>query len=162
MTYIHGAGGGGFTQVAIHLPKDVTQNLGGANGTVNYVSWDATAILKDTGFTHEDVTNPSRIQVDATGRYAVKWVVGITQGGSARTTFMSHLRVNGTTSIIRGRQRDYSRGSAYGDTSVGMFTEIDLTAGDYIECGVTVDDTDGVYTSNSINAECEVIVRRLS
>lgn len=155
-------GGGGFTQVAIHLPKDVTQNVGGANGTVTYISWDATAIKKDTGFTHEDVTNPTRIQVDADGRYRVTWMVGITQGGSSRTTWMSSLRVNGTTAVIRGRQRNYSRGSVYGDGSVGMDTEIDLTNGDYIECAITIDDTDATYTTNTINAECEVIVRRLS
>lgn len=153
---------GGFTQVAIHLPKDVQQNVGGANGTVTYISWDATAILKDTGFTHEDVTNPNRIQVDADGRYMVQFTIGATQGGSARTTLMTHLRVDGTTSSLLGRARNYSRGSGYGDISVTHLTEMDLTDGQYLECGITVDDTDSSYTINTINAECEVIVRRLS
>ena len=154
--------GGGFTQVAIHLPKDVTQNLGGVNGTTNYISWDATAILKDTGFTHEDVTNPTRIQVDADGRYEVKWMISVTNAGANRITLMSSLRVDGTTAVTRGRQRNYSRGTAYADLSVGMVTEIDLTNGQYIECCVIVDDADATYTCNTINAECEVIVRRLS
>ena len=145
----------------IHLTKDTTQNVGGADGTVTYVSWDADAAAKSSGFIHEDVTNPTRILVKASGLYRVTWVIGVAQGGAARTTFMSHLRVNGTTLIIRGRHRNYSRGSAYGDSSVGMDTEVSLTAGDYIECGVTVDDTDASYTSNTINEECEVIVRRL-
>lgn len=145
----------------IQLPKDVQQNVGGANGNVTYISWDATSIIKDAGFTHEDVTNPERIQVDATGRYSIYWNVSAIQGGAARTTLMSHIRINGSSSILRGRQRNYSRGAIYGDLSIGYYTEEELSDGDYIECGVTVDQTDASYTINTINAECEVIVTRL-
>ena len=144
-----------------HLTVSTTQNLGGANGAVSYVDWDGTQLNVDTGFTHSTVTNPSRVQVDATGRYALTWMVSITQGGSARTTYMSAYRINGTTIVTRGRQRNYSRGSGYGDTSLGMVTELDLTDGDYIEASITIDDTDSTYTSNCIPAECELIIRRI-
>ena len=158
-SHTHPAGGG--VAPYAHLTITSTQNMGGANGTVNYVDWDGTQLNVDTGFTHSTGTNPSRIQVDADGRYSLYWMVGITQGGSARTTFMSALRVNGTTVITRGRQRNYSRGSNYGDTSLGMTTEIDLVDGDYIEVNITVDDADSTYTSNCIPAECELIIRKI-
>lgn len=151
------------TSPTMHLLLDVTTNCGGANGTVTYLPWDDDApVLKDTGYTHEDTTNPTRIQVDADGRYSIYFSASFTQGGSARTTLMSHLRVDGTTSYTRGRQRNYSRGSGYGDISLVHYTELDLTDGQYIECGITVDDTDAAYTINTINAECEMIIRKLS
>jgi len=146
-------------QVYIHLGKDTAQNLGGANGTVHYVEWEVET-YKDDEYSFTSA-NPTRIVVNKDGRYSLYAVVGITQGGGGRTTFMSSYRVNGTTSVIKGRQRNYSRGSNYGDTSNFINTEIELKAGDYIEFVITVDDTDGVYTSNSINAECELILRRI-
>ena len=145
-----------------HLIISSTQNMGGANGTVHYVLWDGTAINVDTGFTHSTSTNPSRIQVDANGRYEVKANVSVAQGGSDRTTFMSGLRVNGSTVNVRGRQRNYSRGSSYGDTSTGLNTEIDLSDGDYLEMSITVDNTDGSYTSNAVVSECEFIIRKVA
>ena len=145
-----------------HLIPSTTQNMGGSNGTVHYVNWDGTAINVDTGFTHSTGTNPSRIQVDADGRYEIKANVSVIQGGTARTTYMTGLRVNGTTANLRGRQRNYSRGSGYGDTSTGLCTEIDLTNGDYLEMSVTIDDSDGTYTSNMVNAESEFIIRKIA
>ena len=145
-----------------HLIISSTQNMGGSNGTVHYVLWDGTAINVDAGFTHSTVTNPSRVQVDANGRYEIKANVSIAQGGGSRTTFMSGLRVNGSTVNVRGRQRNYSRGSGYGDTSTGLNTEIDLLDGDYLEMSITVDDTDGSYTSNAVVAECEFIIRKIA
>jgi len=54
----------------IHLTKSATQNLGGANGTVNYVNWDS-SIYKDDEFTHSISVNSSRIQVTKDGRYSL-------------------------------------------------------------------------------------------
>ena len=136
--------------------------MGGSDGTVHYVNWDGTAINVDTGFTHSTGTNPSRIQVDADGRYEIKANVSVIQGGGSRTTYMTGLRVNGTTDNLRGRQRNYSRGSSYGDSSTGLNTEVDLSDGDYIEMSVTIDDTDGTYTSNMVNAESEFIIRKIA
>ena len=145
-----------------HLIPSTTQNMVGSNGTVHYVNWDGTQINLDTGFTHSTGTNPSRIQVDADGRYEIKANVSVIQGGTARTTYMTGLRVNGTTANLRGRQRNYSRGLGYGDTSTGLCTEIDLSDGDYIEMSVTIDDSDGTYTSNMVNAESEFIIRKVA
>lgn len=155
-------GPAGSTAVYAHLIPTTQQNVGGANGTISYIDWDGTAIHKDIGFTHSTVTNPSRVQVDADGRYEIKANVQATQGGAARTTLMSGLRVDGSTVNVRGRQRNYSRGSAYGDLGVPLCTEIDLTNGQYVEMTVTVDDTDAAYTINTIVAECEFIIRKVA
>jgi hypothetical protein len=152
----------GATAPYSHFIKVSTQNIGGADGTVSYIDWDDTPIILGTGFTHSTVTNPSRIQVDSTGRYEIKANVQAVQTGASRTTLMSGLRINGVTSNDLGRQRNYSRGAGYGDLGVGLFTEIDLIAGDYIEMTVTVDDTDGAYTINTISTECEFIIRKIS
>ena len=153
--------GGGSSLVYAHLQL-TSQNLGGINGTINYVDWDGTQLNVDTGFTHSTSTNPSRIQVDADGRYEIKANVSIAQGGTGRTTYASGLRVNGSTTNLLGRQRNYSRGSAYGDTSTGLNTEIDLSDGDYIEMSITIDDSDATYTSNAVAAESEFIIRKLA
>ena len=146
---------------AIHLEKSSDiQNVGGGSGTVTYITWDS-EILKDTGFTHSTSTNTERVTVADTGRYQL-WVnIGITKGGADRTTFMSHVRANGTTSILRGRGRNYTRGTSWANAAVQHHTELDLTASDYIEIGITVEDSDGVYTNNTIDAECELILRRI-
>ena len=144
-----------------HLTQTTLQNVGGANGTVSYINWNGTQLHIDTGFTHSTSTNPSRVQVDATGRYSINATVGVTQGGGSRTTIMSSLRVDGTTAVLRGRQRNYSRGSNYGDMSIAHITELDLTSSQYVELAITIDDTDGVYTNNTIVAECEFIIRRI-
>jgi len=139
-----------------------SQDLGGANGAVKYVTWAGTQLTVDTGFTHSTGTNPSRITVDDTGRYSVKCNISIAQGGGSRTTWMSGLRINGSTDNFLGRQRNYSRGSAFGDASLGLNTELDLTAGDYIEVSTTIDDTDATYVSNAIASESEFIMRKIS
>jgi len=155
-------GPSGSTAPYVHLTILTAVNHGGSNGTVAYANWDGSEIHKDSGFTHSTSTNSSRVQVDTAGRYSLYFNIQCIEGGSARTTLMSHYRIDGTTVVIRGRQRNYSRGSGYGDLGVSMTTEVDLTSGQYIEVGTTVDDTDGTYTVNSIPAECELIMRKVA
>ena len=144
-----------------HLTITTVQNHGGADGTVVYHDWDGTQLHIDTGITHSTSTNPSRITVTDAGTYQLIWNGGYEQGGSARTTLASLYRIDGGAAITRGKQRNYTRGFAYGDASLGVVTEIELTAGQYIEVGTIVEDTDGVYTINSIVADCELIIRRV-
>lgn len=146
----------------IHVQPTTVQNIGGANGTAVVINWDTTPLHIDTAsFTHSSSVNPSRILVVSTGRYSINVSVSGETLGAARSTLMSSVLVDGTTAITRGRQRNYTRGLAYGDLSWNHNTEIELTAGQYIEIVSTVQDTDGVYTINSIVAECELIMRRI-
>ncbi len=147
----------------IRLDKDTaTQNVGGANGTITAISWDRQDKIDSDWFTHDIATNNTRITVDTAGTYSIKATVGVAQGGTGRTTYMIYGKKNGTTNIIKGTGRNYSRGSAYGDASMNFITEVDLAVDDYIEILVQVDDADGVYTSNTIDGECEVIIKKLS
>lgn len=159
-TSLHSHAGGGGSQPYVHLGKNVTQNVGGSNGSVTYVSWQVTD-HKDSEFTHDSGSNPSRIQVNQDGRYSIKANVSAEQGGSARTTLAICGRKNGSTLIERAKHRNYSRGSGYGDLSLIWLTELELNSGDYIEIAVIVDDTDQTYTINTFNDECEVIMRKI-
>ena len=87
-------------------------------------------------------------------------VAAVTTGAN-RTTLKSKYRINGTSTVTRGSQYGYTRGSSYGQVSVGQITELDLSASDYIECAIEVDDTDATYTTNTIPAECEFIIRKI-
>jgi len=157
-----GSGSSGSALPFIHLTKSAAQNIGGANGTNSVITWDGTPIATDPTFTHSTTVNPQQITVNVDGRYSIYYNCGATQGGTGRTTLMSSILINGATFNTLGRQRNYSRGSSYGDLSIGIQTEIDLQAGDYIEIVSTVDDTDAVYTINTVAAECECILRKLS
>jgi hypothetical protein len=147
-----------------HLTIATSVDVGGPDNTTTYMDWDGTELNKDTGFTHSTATNSSRIQVDVTGRYQLNWTMTADNTGSARFTLMSQYRVNGATVVTRGRQYNYSRGSGYNaEFGVGMQTEVELTAGDYIELSVEVADTDSVgYVVNTIPTECEVIIRKIN
>jgi len=148
-----------------HLAKTsgAVQNVGGANGTITYISWDSQEEL-GANFTHDTSTNNTRIQCDFDGRVHVKASVSAEQGGSARTTLAIYARVTGSTgSTVKklGKHRNYSRGSDYGDISLLYDSEFDVADGDYIEIAVIVDDTDSSYTINTFYDECEIIVTRI-
>jgi hypothetical protein len=144
----------------IHLTKTVSQDHGGASGTIVYVNWDVQETVKH-GFVHDTSTNSSRIYVNNAGRYELKSSVGIDQGGAARTTQMLRYRVNGTTAVVRGTSRSYSRGSTYADMAVALNTELELQAGDYIEVHTEIEGTDGTYVQNTLVNECELILRKI-
>jgi hypothetical protein len=145
----------------IHLTKPTaTQNLGGANGTTVAITWTYQVAI-GSDFTHSTSTNPSRIQCDFDGRVHIKASVSAQQGGGARTTLAIYLRTNNLANITLAKNRNYSRGSGYGDISLILDTEIYVNNGDYFEVMTVVDDTDGVYTINTFNTECEVIATRV-
>jgi hypothetical protein len=147
--------------VQIHLAKSsATENIGGSNGTKQQIAWDS-ELRKDTGFTHSNVTNNSRIQVDADGRYRVRATVSGLNSGTNRITNMLYIRVNGSTEIKRCVARNYSRGSSYNDMSMNINTDIDLNNGDYIEIQTEVDDADATYTVTTYTDQCECIVERV-
>jgi len=154
---------GALLNPVFHGAKTSTQNIGGAAGTTVYITWGS-EIVKDTGFTHSTVTNPSRITVDDAGRYRITATIASTNVSAGANRFSPFLqfRIDGTTMVTRGRGSTYSRGTAFNAVSnVHLDTEYDLTAGQYIEIATVVNYTDATYTVNTVNANCEVIVRRL-
>lgn len=145
-------GGGGASAARIFLAQTTNQNVGGANGTEVYWNWQ-TQTRVDAGFTHSTGTNPSRIQVDADGWYRIRFIGNAQQTGANRTTLQGIYRINGGTTQRDGTIRSYSRGAGYGNITAGLEHNIQLSDGDYIEVGTRVEDTDAVYTINSIGAE---------
>ena len=159
------SGGSAFTPAAAHVTKPGAptgqQNCGGANGTVTVITWGA-QIQVDTGFTHSTGTNPEQIQCDFDGVVSIACTVSLTQGGANRTTHSMQYRVNGGGWIRLGSRRSYTRGSIYGDSSPSLYTEQAVSNGDYIEVAVWIDDTDATYTQNTINDECDLVIRRVA
>ena len=147
----------------LHLTTTEVQNHGTTVGTEKFVNWQGTPLATNTiDFTHSTVTNPSRIYVIADGRYSINSNISLDNTAAGRVSFMSRLRINGTTDIPRASQKDYSRGVTYGKrVQGGVITEIDLVAGDYFEVGTYMTDADAASTVNTIPAECEIVVRKL-
>jgi len=151
----------GFKRPVAHLRQVANQNLGGVNGTNNQVKWDKTPDRIDTDYyTHSTSTNPSRCTVVEAGRYQITGHIGLNPSGSGRTTLVMRVRIDGSNTHA-GAARGYHRGSNYGDFSVHLDTERELTAGQYIEMDVEVDDSDGTYTTDTWKDECELIIRKV-
>lgn len=141
-------------QQFIVLSKSVTvnQNVGGANGTEVFWTWDGSR-YKDAAFTHSTSTNSERVTVGAGGWYEVTFIGSAMQTGGARTTLQGIYKVNGGSTLRGGSLRNYSRGSGYGNITAGIIYTLELSASDYIEVGTRVEDADGTYTINTSGAE---------
>jgi hypothetical protein len=132
--------------------SSVNQNIGGANDTEVWWTWDGED-KKDAGFTHSTSVNSERVQVDADGWYQIRFIGQAMQGGANRTTLQGIIRVDGGTTQRKGSVRDYTRGSGYGNASPGLDCIMQLSNGSYIEVGTRVEDTDATYTIESNGAE---------
>lgn len=141
-----------FPLVVLTKSSTVNQNVGGANGTEVYWTWDGQTTV-DATYTHSTSTNPSRITVNATGIYEVCFIGGAQTTGSARTTLQGIYRINGGSTLRGGSLRNYTRGAAYGNITTGLIYTLSLTSGDYIEVGTRVEDSDGSYTINTSGGE---------
>lgn len=142
---------GGSAPMAI-LTKSVAanQNVGGANNTEVWWTWDGYDKL-DTGFSF--TATSSEITVTSAGWYQIRFVGNVEQSGAARTTIQGILRINGGTTQRKGSIRDYTRGSSYGNCSPGLDCIIELEANDVIEVGTRIEDTDATYTLSTNGAE---------
>ena len=139
----------------------VNQNVGGANGTEVYWTWDGETI-KDSEFTHDTSTNSERVTVGSDGWYEITFIGAAQTTGSARTTLQGIHKVNGGTTSRAGSLRNYTRGQAYGNITTGLIYTVQLSAGDYIEVGTRVEDSDAAYTINTnggeISDDCHQLV----
>lgn len=147
----HTHAGSGSPPIAI-LTKSVATNqfVGGANNTEVWWTWDGYAKL-DMGYSFTAAS--SEITVSRAGWYQIRFVGNVQTAGAARSTLQGILRVNAGATQRKGTIRDYTRGSAYGNCSPGLDCIIELEAGDVIEVGTRVEDTDAVYPLFSNGAE---------
>ena len=139
----------------------VSQNVGGANGTEVYWTWDGETI-KDATFTHSTVTNSEQVAVADDGWYEITFIGGAQTTGSSRTTLQGIHKINGGTTSRAGSLRNYTRGASYGNITTGLIYTVQLSADDYIEVGTRVEDSDGSYTINTnggeISDDCHQLV----
>lgn len=106
-----------------------------AAATNNIVPWD-TEDFEDTVFTHDTVTNNSRIQVTATAKYLVSGSVNVINTSTNNFRYNGRLkfRINGVTTLPATFQPGYiRRTSGQEETSLVFSTILDLTANDYFE-----------------------------
>jgi len=151
--------------IAAILTKSVDQNVGGANGTETWWTWNGET-RKDNEFIHDNSTNSERVAIATTGWYNIMFNGSVQQTGTGRSTLQGIIRINSGSTLRTGTVRDYSRGSAYGNLSPGLSCTMQLTSGDYIEVGTRVEDSDGVYTLSTNGAEInseenQLIITRL-
>lgn len=167
MKWAAASGGGGIVMIILSKTTDTNQDVGGANGTEVFWTWN-TEVRKDTGFTHSTESNSERVQVDADGWYRIRFLGNAQQTGANRTTLQGIYRINGGSTLLNGTIRDYTRGSGYGNLSPGLEYVFELSDGDYIEVGTKVEDTDGAYTINTndgteiTNGESVLILEKIS
>lgn len=110
--------------------------------------------IKDSIYTHDDATNPSQIQVTASGRYKIEGYVGIAGStGNYRLTCEVALRIDGVTQRA-GAKGGYIRattGAFYNNVEVSDVVE--LTAGQYIDVMIRrVSDTEGNGTTEDTHS----------
>ena len=153
--------------VILSKSSTVSQNVGGANGTVAYWTWDGQTKI-DSMFTHSTVTNSERVTINTTGWYEIIFRGSAQQTGSARTTLEGLYRIDAGTAIAGGTFKNYSRGASYGNISAGIHTIIQITAASYIEVGTRVEDSDGTYTITAssgaevLEEESVLIIKRVA
>lgn len=146
--------GGTLPMIVLGKTSAASQSIGGANGTEVWWTWNS-EVKKDSGFTHSTSTNSNRITVDSDGWYEIAFVGSAQTSGSARTTLQGIFRINGGATSRRGTQRSYTRGAGYGNASPGLFATLQLSAGDYLEVGTRIEDTDQSYTISTTGAEID-------
>ena len=138
--------------IILSKSSTVNQNVGGANGTEVYWTWDGED-FKDDFYTHDNTTNSGRVTVAEDGWYEVTFLGGAQTGGGARTTLQGIYRIDGGTTKRGGSLRNYARGASYGNITTGLITTFFVSAGSYIEVGTRVEDTDAAYTINTSGSE---------
>jgi len=124
------------------------------------VRWD-NSVFKSNLYTHDTVTNAQTVTVGGDGIYIINCSVGTNNTGSARTTINGAVFVNG--SIISGSESsNYSRGSGYGDAVITIATQLELSTNDEIEIRIWSDDSDTSDSVDTVAAECQLVISRIS
>lgn len=140
------------TMCVLSKSASAIQELNVGNGNVVWWTWDG-EVKKDSGFTHSNTTNSSRVSVSITGWYEIIFSGCGQNTGNDRISLQGVHRVNGGTTLRNGGLINYSRGAVYNNLSPSLHTIVALTAGDYIEVGSRVDDADNVGSVETSDSE---------
>ena len=134
-------GGGGGTPSALDIislsSTDVSTSVNQASASV--LDWDVET-YKDSGFTHDNVTNNSRIEVDADGTYEIEANIRM-ESVAQRAQFVAKILIDGVV-------QSHPYGSSYirnNGTSSDFWTcvvnppPLKLTAGQYVEVQIQIE-----------------------
>jgi hypothetical protein len=127
------------------------------------ITWNAES-KKDDIFTHDNSTNPSRIEVDVDGLYDLNVAITLeykATTGTLRNTMLGFIRLNGTTTLKTRAQNTYLRNAESNITStINLHRMLDLTAGDYVEIlAIEVSNTGVTVDAVADEAEIQLIYR---
>lgn len=130
-----GGGGGGPAPLTVAAIQ-AYDNTGGTDlnsATPTAVPWDAET-KKDTGFTHSNSTNNTRVYLDEPGWYKINYnISGLNQSGNRNTVFCQ-VRFNGTTYNSPSGSYSYARNNtdAGGTNSSSVYAQT-TAANEYYE-----------------------------
>lgn len=128
-----GAGSGGPLSILLIQAYDATGGTDLNTATPTAVPWDSET-KKDSGFTHDNVTNNTRVYLDAAGWYKISYnISGANQSASRNTTFCQ-VRMNGTTYNSPSGSYSYARNTtdAYTTNSSSVYVQT-TSANEYYE-----------------------------
>jgi len=149
------------TVPVLRLSHSAIINLQIAEGSTEVLPWDTQDAIDTDTYIHDTVTNNSRIYVNVSGIYLIKWDVFAVSAGANRLSWESRLRIDGVAQDI-GRRKNYSRGSLYGSgINAEQNIEVSLTAGQYIEATIYVQDAEQTSAVNSIAASQNLVVKKI-
>jgi len=103
-----GGGGSGTLNVAFIQAYDNTGGTLVNTLTPTPIPWD-TETNKDTGFTHDNAINNTRVTLDSPSWYKISYSVSATTSTAARSNTICEVQMNGTTIISTSTSYSYSR-----------------------------------------------------
>ena len=133
-------GGGGTVEplpIISLSSTDVSSSI--IQSTPTVLDWDVET-EKDTGFTHSNITNNSRIEIDADGTYEIEANIRM-ESSNARAQFVVKILIDG---VVQSQPygSSYIRNSGFSSdfwTCVVNPPPLKLTAGQYIEVQIQIE-----------------------
>jgi hypothetical protein len=119
-------------------PQNV--NVNKANSVT--INWTAEETIDTSVFSHSTTTNPGQITILNNGLYFIDSNVSYDNTNSLDVTVAGSIYKNGTE-IATTTTFSYTRGAAYGDESVQLTTQLELSIGDVIELKAGADSNQG-------------------
>ncbi len=154
---------GGLGELATARYRDTSTTDLNASTTDNLVPWDTEDLEDATTFAHDTVTNNSRVEVLADGKYFVSGTINVQNSTTSVFRYNGRVkfRVNGVTVLPMRFQPGYIRqDTGQTETSLVFTTVLDLNANDYFEILVDRENTNA-GPANMISGQSSLSVVQL-
>jgi hypothetical protein len=152
-----GAGTGDPTDLTASQVRTILANVFQGRfttGTVDLNQATPTAIpitaedVKDSNYTHSNVTNNSRVTFAVAGLYRVHYNIGSDNASNNRCTLRTFVRLNGTTEVSPSRAFSYSRNNVDDRATNTATFLMTASASDYIEMMSQQEGTSGTTNAS--------------